>query len=740
MNTLREAITACSDAQLQHIYHLWGISKQEEIEASPAHTTVNTFFERIADPIAARFVWPALSTEQSRTLFYLVSPAARNGITLPTVQRRVPIEDALPGVLATLKENCFIYEMPGKKASVLTPYVELASTLYHTGLEYFAQIEDLTQSSLMLLINHLTENEVRHIVRNIEIEQAEHMSIYQLRGMLSNELLTSDFTIVSKLTAEQRNLLKTLCNTARPLGIEAIHKQAGISSEDTDALYHLLHTFTNYGLAFDTFSEERRVVFVPKEIKAALKEALVHPPKPRPKAGLQLLTELPKQQAHSSAAVLFDIAIVINAVYQQTIQPTQSGTLPKRITNKMRPLTNGLPRYSGYDDDDGYLTIVFNTATTLSLVHCPTPPVADMKPTYAPADQLEQWTTMTLVEQGRQLIRYWSEYTHNRWTDVVGENYTRDYYAYDYYSWSPLQMRKTLLTYLRRCTPGQWYRIDSLLETIWQEAPNATPKYGQQKSKSTEKEREKWLRQQGEVYTGMLASSLYEFGLVDLGYDRESEQEAEQHHYNPDAFLVNELGAEVLTELKPAVQLLHHQHNAATATENRRTLIVQPNFELLLLEPAMPTLYSVLPFAQVEQINQVSRLTLTRNSLLRGMASGLDLETIIATLTMLSAKELPQNVDYTLRDWAKLYKGARVSTTVLIEVSSEAIAEELYSSGKLKSLSFRRVGSRALATPKDINTVRNALDKEGIAVSFGATSTQRKGYSSNAIFTFDTSQ
>lgn len=738
MNTLREAITACSDTQLRHIYQRWGMSSQANDATSPAHAAINTFLERVTDPIAARFVWPTLTEEQSQTLFYLVSPPARNGITLPTVQRRVPLEAALPRVLESLKETCFIYEKPGKKASALTPYAELASSLYQTGLEYFAQIEDLTQSSIFQLINRLTEHEVRRIARNLEIEHVENMSIYQLRTALSNELITNDFIIVSKLTPEQHTLLKSLCSKARPLGIEAFYSQAGISSENTDALYHLLRTFTDYGLAFDTFSEGRRVVFVPKEIKAAVREALIHPPKPRPKAGLQLLSELPRQKIHGSPAVLFDIAIVINAVYQQTIQPTQSGTLPKRITNKLRLLTNGQPRYSGYNDDDDYLTIVFNTATTLGLIHCPAPPIPDMKPTYIPADQLEQWANMALVEQGRQLVRYWSEYTHTRWTDVVGENYTRDYYSYDYYSWSPLQMRKTLLTYLRRCTPNQWYRVDSLLETLWQEAPNATPGYGHQKSKPTEKEREKWLHQQGEIYIGMLASSLHEFGLIDLGYDRASEQEAEQHHYNPDAFLVNELGAEVLAELKPATQLLNNQQDSQA--EKRRTLIVQPNFELLLLEPDMPTLYSVLPFAQAEQINQVSRLTLTRNSLLRGIASGLDLETIITTLNAHSPKELPQNVDYTLRDWAKLYKGARVSTTVLIEVSSETIAEELCGLDKLRSLSLRRVGTRALATPKDINTVRNALDKEGIAVSFGTTSTQRKGYNSTTIFTFDRSQ
>jgi len=151
----------------------------------------------------------------------------------------------------------------------------------------------------------------------------------------------------------------------------------------------------------------------------------------------------------------------------------------------------------------------------------------------------------------------------------------------------------------------------------------------------------------------------------------------------------------------------------------------------------MPTLYSVLPFAQVEQVKQVSRLTLTRNSLLRGMGNGLDLETILAIFNGHSQKELPQNVDYTLHDWARAYKGARISTPVLIEVSSEAIADELVGSTALKSLGLRRLGSRALVTSKDINMVRNALDKVGVAVSFGGSITAQKSYSPAEVFTFD---
>jgi hypothetical protein len=151
------------------------------------------------------------------------------------------------------------------------------------------------------------------------------------------------------------------------------------------------------------------------------------------------------------------------------------------------------------------------------------------------------------------------------------------------------------------------------------------------------------------------------------------------------------------------------------ATE--RSLVVQPSFEVLLLHPDMPTLYSLLPFAQLNQVEVVSRFTLTRTSVLRGLRTGMTVEHMLKVLQEHSQKELAQNVEYTLRDWARLYKGARLSQVVLLEVSSEALADEICASSKLQSFELRRLGPCAIAAHGDVNSLRRTLDKEGIAVN-----------------------
>ena len=163
-----------------------------------------------------------------------------------------------------------------------------------------------------------------------------------------------------------------------------------------------------------------------------------------------------------------------------------------------------------------------------------------------------------------------------------------------------------------------------------------------------------------------------------------------------------------------------------------RPLVLQPNFELLLLHPDMPTLYSLLPFAQVNQVEMVSRLTLTRASVLRGMEAGHSIEEILSILQERSQKEIPQNVAYTLRDWVKLYKDARVSQVFLLEVSSEAVTDEICSSSKLRKFNLRKLGPRVLIANSDINLqeLRRTLDKEGIIVRVsGDISTPQNRYS-----------
>jgi hypothetical protein len=138
----------------------------------------------------------------------------------------------------------------------------------------------------------------------------------------------------------------------------------------------------------------------------------------------------------------------------------------------------------------------------------------------------------------------------------------------------------------------------------------------------------------------------------------------------------------------------------------------------MLLQRDTPTLYSLLPFAQLDQVGVVSHLTLSKTSLHHGMSAGMNLEQIIQVLTRHSSNELPQNVAYTLNDWAKLYKESRLSMALLIEAPSEDVAQHLCSLDKFAQWGIRQLTPTILSLNGNVplQQVRTALEREGITI------------------------
>ncbi len=403
----------------------------------------------------------------------------------------------------------------------------------------------------------------------------------------------------------------------------------------------------------------------------------------------------------------FDLAVIVNAICQQTIEPTRERRVPKRISNKLRPLLKGGER-PDYEGHDIYPEILIDILRLQGIVQLTPPLVPDGKDAYEPGEKLAWWQGLDMVQQTYSLINVWL--TQRGWPDLAGINFD----PWDFYGWNYSTGRDKLLECLRGYTPERWYPISSLLDDLWKKHPSAIRPQSVQKYNMSygETRRQSWLDHEGEIYTGMLFSTLNELGIVSVGYQEEGNDEPR----NPDTFQLSTFGAAILSLMqKPATSYTPPEHN-------HRTLIVQPNFELLLLEPDFPTLYKVLPFTVVHQIDVASRLTLTRASVLRAVDRGVKINNILATLEENSQKELPQNVVYTLKDWVKDYKEVRISQVYLLEVDSEEIADAICNASKLhKQFSaeeLRRVAPCLIAVDSSINvlSLKRLLEKENIAV------------------------
>jgi Helicase conserved C-terminal domain len=423
----------------------------------------------------------------------------------------------------------------------------------------------------------------------------------------------------------------------------------------------------------------------------------------------------------SEPLTLFNAAIIVNNVYQQNLEPTQGGYIPKRIANKLRQQLKGQELLSP-DGIDSRLELLLTALEELGVLQLTPQVLQKEKPMYESGPVMEVWAKLDLVWQARQLVTRWA--TGSYWPGVAGINFTPppDYM----YSINPKPGRGFLIQYLvdsvQECV---WYDISSVLEDLYAQQPGIMrPRYNYFTKKQRDdfaKKKSEWMEVEGEIYIGMIGGALFELGLIDLGYNQADLIFNGKTPMNPTAMRLNDLGKQVFKSLpnnekdvrKNAERLLKE----IAAAEPTRKFIIQPNFELLLLEPDLPSLYSVLPFAQAKQIGQSSTLQLTQNALLRGMRSGLSIDTIIQTLQTRCQNELPQNVAYSLRDWAKQYREAVISQVYLIEVP-ETLTEYFMTNEKFQKLNIRQVGPGALivAGDSDLNTIKSALEKEKIVV------------------------
>src|SRR5439155_12410056 len=130
------------------------------------------------------------------------------------------------------------------------------------------------------------------------------------------------------------------------------------------------------------------------------------------------------------------------------------------------------------------------------------------------------------------------------------------------------------------------------LQTIWDQDPFALRPV-QYNARGTQRRKTgamqtKWNNCDGEVFIGLLSSSLYELGIVSLGY-QQPDPPAPEKRVNPDAFMLSELGVASLSSNVVSLPT----SPASSLSNGNRSLVIQPNFDLLLLQPDLPRLYNL---------------------------------------------------------------------------------------------------------------------------------------------------
>lgn len=708
-------------SSLRELAGWWG-AEPPETDTAEARLKLE---RAMRDTIAARFVWEHLTEDERRVLFAVAGPSARNWCLVDSIPERTHLEvgDAEAALNCLVERHLVFQEMAkvqgteliGQRVTFygysvprntqaaieekLIAYVptELVTSLYASGREIFISHADRSDKTMDELLMPYRQGDLDQIGRRFGLSVQAYYSRNEVRAAMAENLTQAEAVRYALARVETR--LQTTYEWLRVHGgratLNAVRARLHVHEWE---LSSLIHAFEEYALAFDTFSEGERILFIPKETLNNLRRA---DGRPHVTVGLQE-TQTPRSARPADTSFLWDIAVLVAAANAQEIELTRSGTLPKRAAQRLVPMLLGERARRSEREALDYVDLLKQQAHDLGLVVA-APSTARQRSRLRPGDKLDSWARHDLVMQVRRLFRRWPN--DRWWTDMPGANY-HDFHSF--YIEVPLA-REMVTRLLKRCRPGVWYSLESFRTTLQSDDPYVLrPSQrcaGEAGFKLAEELRAHWDATDGEIITGMFRSTLYDLGMVALGYQREVVPAASEL-VNPDSFMLTELGAEVLAGEQSASQMF-----------SSRALVVQPNFQVLLMEPYMPAIYWLVRFGSLDQMGRVSRFTLTRDSLLRGTADGTPIDDVLRFLQTHSQKSLPQNVIYTLRDWARQSREKPLPRITLLEVNDEALAGELVTSPKLRAFRLRRVGPKSVAVPPEtsMGDLHRALTRLGYA-------------------------
>lgn len=711
----------------ERVARVWGVSSHSSL-------TVSQLIDRMQNPFAARSVWLRLDEAERQCLFHaLGSPARNKGVPLETLRKKTKLAGtAIESAVGHLKEQWMLVDEDEitNTRSVRTldrqpvsgrgifPFRECSDILWRTGQELFKASADRSGMSLSHLLSTLKGDDLQNLARQCYVSVPTPAPSYH-RGFRPSgahpfdlqeqlcEALQQPFLVFELLrrldTAALRLFLWLCCERE---GKAALSEVQAFLHCDEERLFELLWLLEMHALAFDTLTPQAsRMLAVPGEVFAAIKGQIIQLADDERMYAFVPGTLSPSVIRDGQPWISYDLAVVVGMAHHQILEPTKDDRLMKRQRAKIRPLLHGRPRL-GETQEDLYPDMVVAAARHFEIIER-RQLYEDAKLRYLPGPKLRtDWSQFSLAEQIHSFLGWWIKAA--RWTDIVpGENPSTPY------TWQVYTEREHLLEQLRACIPGKWYSVEALLYSLWKLQPLELNAQGYRKPPASggsplRARWKKWRKTDGTRYLGRLASTLYETGIVSVGYEHAPE---DNHDALPTAFLVTELGAVALAETPSVYDPSSEAEEAA--------LIVQPSFEIVALRMDPVLIYELVAFADIRCLEQVSTFQMTRTSLLHGLATGRSVEEIVAFLERHSQVGVPQNVAYTLQDWSKGYQEACLSEVMLMDLSGEEAVKSVRRVLEARQVPHRLLTGSVLAISLQAlsrSEIYKLLEKVGVAV------------------------
>ena len=279
MKTLRQELLTLTEEQLDTIFALWAVPGTGE------HTKakrLDLFQQEVRDLVSARFVWEHLSPDEQVVLYHVGATANRYGIDPNELQRKTRLpQDRFQATLKKLQDYLLFYEdthyhynysqkTPGEvKAKVIVPFSESIDALYATGRELFTPSADRSKKNLSSLFGKTTEVDMFQLMQLYDVPEQGYYSRPEMRDILAEGMMKADdlFAKLPRLDAHALALAHWISAAGGTVTIQSVRDTMKL---DDVELAQLIHILIKYALAFDTFSNGTRILFIPHDLYASM--------------------------------------------------------------------------------------------------------------------------------------------------------------------------------------------------------------------------------------------------------------------------------------------------------------------------------------------------------------------------------------------------------------------------------------------------------------------------------------
>lgn len=536
------------------------------------------------------------------------------------------------------------------------------------------------EETFATLLESLSQEDVQKIATTWKLPEAARYYKSELVGVMGEFLATGQGRelLLSQLPPASQNLFNYLEGNA---GRDTASGARKHFNWDERELRGALIPLVQRALVWDVLAGDRRYLFLPTDLfkggngagsaNGANKTPAHMQPKLEARAPHSAESRLPYEMA-------WDLLTLLSTAAQGDLQLTlQDSRITKRVAKK---INDSFLQPEDLKVGSDYIDMVVHMAQSLGLLAQTAEAENGGQPTLSLTSRAEDWARLSFDAQRRRLYGLWQE--DRKWSEPAT-------YGTIYWWNSDLTGgRKRLVQHLLDLPVGQWTSLDGFLRKIHMTEPfliwpqdELVRRFG---LRALQGFRSQWFDIEGRIIADMLKTMLNWLGVVEIGRDK------------PKRFISFRVTAEGRALLDPG------QSNETVPTP-AKTLLVQPNFEVLVLHPDSRVLWRLLRMSDLVRHDRVSVYALNKESVMRAVEAGMSPEEITGFLNTNTGKALPQNVAHSIADWARMLKRLTIQRVTLIQVDDPSVLDEVLASRKTRRMVLLRLSpTTAIANLPDV--------------------------------------